>query len=228
MGTATLTTPSAPATMGVTMRVVRTRRSHLRSVDDPFPAVLSRAQRGDGQALATLYTTYQPQLGRYLRVCAPNMAEDLASDVWLAVAGRIKSFTGDEAGFRAWLFTVARRRVIDYRRREGRRRTDPVDAGAFAALMDRSDTESTVMASLGTEEALALVERVLTPEQAEVVMLRVVAGLSVAEVAELVGRQEVTVRVMQHRALERLAQRIRPKAEPQPAVSGHAVSGGQP
>ena len=153
------------------MRPSRPERPHRWPGRRRLPgSALRRAQRGDEAALTALYRTYQPQLGRYLRVCAPNVAEDLASEVWLAVASRIKSFQGEEAGFRAWLFTVARRRVIDHRRREGRRRTDPVDSGSFADLVGRADTEMAVMDSLGTEEALALVERVLTPEQAEVVM----------------------------------------------------------
>jgi RNA polymerase sigma-70 factor, ECF subfamily len=194
--------------------VMRERRAErLRLVEgDGFPRLIERAKRGDEDALSDLYRTYQPQLSRYLRVCAPGVAEDLSSEVWLAVATRLQSFQGEEPGFRAWLFTVARRRVIDHRRREGRRRTDPVDAAALSSLVDGANTEATVIGSLGTEEALALVGRVLSPEQAEIVILRIVAGLSVAEVADIVGRQEVTVRVMQHRALERLAQRLQSRA----------------
>jgi RNA polymerase sigma-70 factor, ECF subfamily len=207
--TATLTLTNEPRVgrIGPGMRDSRNGRARP-EVLPGFARLLERAQQGDEAALTQIYRAYNPQLQRYLRVCAAGVAEDLASEVWLAVATRLRLFEGEEAGFRAWLFTVARRRVIDHRRREGRRRTDPVDAVSLASRPGWVDTEMEVMDSLGTEDALALVARVLTPEQAEVVILRIVVGLSVAEVAELVGRQEVTVRVMQHRALERLAQRL--------------------
>jgi RNA polymerase sigma-70 factor (ECF subfamily) len=173
-----------------------------------FATLLVDARAGGRDALAALYRTYQPPLGRYLRVCVGAAADDLASDVWLAIATGLHRFDGDERGFRAWLFTIARRRVIDMRRQASRRRTDPVDHERFATLSGVEDPEAAAVEHLSTSEAIALVARNLPPEQAEVVLLRVVGDLSVGEVARITGRTETNVRVTQHRALARLERRL--------------------
>lgn len=130
--------------------------------------------------------------------------EDLASTVWLEVASSLARFEGDEPDFRRWLFTIAARRRIDDIRstkrneakvqREIGRTTDPhaPDAAADADL------------SASLDRALALI-RTLPTDQAEAVLLRVVADLSVSEVAEIMGRREGHVRVLVHRGLKRLA-----------------------
>ncbi|HET6952818.1 MAG TPA: sigma factor, partial [Acidimicrobiales bacterium] len=91
-----------------------------------LPDVVAAAGRGESWALTELYRAYQAPLLRYLRAQAPWAADDLAGDVWLAVARGLGAFTGDEYGFRGWLFTIARNRLIDHRRQSTRRRTDLV------------------------------------------------------------------------------------------------------
>ena len=83
-----------------------------------FPKVLAAAADGDGAAFAILWRDTHPPLLRYLWVAAGDAAEDLASDVWLDVARRLAKFKGGEPEFRGWLFTLARRKVIDKRRHE--------------------------------------------------------------------------------------------------------------
>ena len=97
-----------------------------------FPLLLVAAQAGDAGAFDALFRHYHPLLLRYLRAQEPAAAEDLAAEVWLALAPRLGAFRGDEAGFRGWLFTVARRLLIGHRRKAARRRTDPVPADRFA------------------------------------------------------------------------------------------------
>jgi len=87
-----------------------------------FDEVLSSARTGDVAALGEMYRFYQPSLVRYLRANAPDAADDLASETWLDVAGGLERFTGGEPDFRRWLFTIARRRLLDDRRRIIRRR----------------------------------------------------------------------------------------------------------
>src|SRR5439155_19254197 len=86
-----------------------------------FPSVLARTRDGDASAFAILWREFHPSLLRYLRVTTNDAAEDVASETWAGVAASITRFDGDEAQFRAWLFTVARRRAIDHFRRESRR-----------------------------------------------------------------------------------------------------------
>ena len=79
-----------------------------------FPALLTAAQGGDEQAFAVLWRDLQPAVLRYFRVAAPEAAEDLAADTWVSVIRGLGRFRGDERAFRAWVFTVARHRAIDW------------------------------------------------------------------------------------------------------------------
>jgi RNA polymerase sigma-70 factor (ECF subfamily) len=171
--------------------------------DAQFGGVLAAAKAGDGWALVALYREFQPAILRYLRAQAPADGEDLASEVWLDAAAGLGRFEGDERGFRRWLFTIAHRRLADHRRRDARYRS-------LLGSLDRSeyenplDCEAEVLAANGTEAALALIAG-LPHDQAQVVLLRVVGGLDANEVAAIVGKKPGAVRVLQHRALKRLA-----------------------
>jgi RNA polymerase sigma-70 factor (ECF subfamily) len=174
-------------------------------------AVLAAATRREQWALAVLFRAYQPLLLRYLRAQAPGLADDLASEVWVGVTRGFGRFSGDEARFRGWLFTIARRRLTDFRRKAGRRPTDPVpderlDRPADAG--DGRDPASLVITHVAAQQAIDLILTDLSPDQADAVLLRVVAGLEVAEVARIMGRSPGAVRVLCHRALRRLAPRL--------------------
>ncbi len=87
----------------------------------PDEQTLDRARCGDSDALADLWTIYQPQLLRLLRSRGRAAAEDIASQAWIDVGRTIERFEGDGAGFRNWIFTIAQRRAIDESRRVARR-----------------------------------------------------------------------------------------------------------
>ena len=123
----------------------------------------------------------------------------------------VRSFEGDEAHLRAWVFSIARRRVADHRRAASRRRTDPVESHRLD-LVDPRDPESVVVDGLSGEEAADFVVRTLPADQADVVLLRVLGGLDVAEVAHILGKKPGTIRVLQHRGLRTLAQRLTGKS----------------
>lgn len=179
--------------------------------ESDLPDVVAAAGRGEQGALTVLYRAYQPALIRYLRSQAPDVADDLASEVWICVSRGLTGFTGDEAGLRAWLFTIARRRVIEHRRRTARRRTDATENERLEVLVDghRDDDPATALVDgESTQRVIDVLVAELTPEQAEAVLLRVVGGLPVAEVARIMQRPPGTVRVLCHRALHRLAARL--------------------
>ena len=170
-----------------------------------FAATLDAARLGDDRALAALWLELQPALLRYLRVGDPDAAEDIASDTWLEVTRRLDRFTGGEREFRGWLFTIARHRLIDARRRAARHRTAPV-----AWLPDRpggDDPAADVLGDISTQASLRLVSE-LPPEQAEAVRLRVMVGLDTGEVAQIMGKQPGNVRVLSHRGLRNPARRF--------------------
>ena len=176
--------------------------------DSDFVVLLGRARAGDDDAVAVLFRDVHPRLVRFLRAREPAAADDLAGEVWMAVATGLGRFVGDATAFRAWVFSIARRRMADHRRRGVRRNTHPVDHGIFDAAASGDDPARLVVGQLSALEAARLVVAVLPADQAEVILLRVLADLDVGEVAEVMGRTANWVRVTQHRGLRRLADRL--------------------
>ncbi len=177
------------------------------SLGEQFDAVIAGAKAGAPWALEALYLDLHPRLLRYLSVVDRNFAEDLASETWLAVARSLPAFDGDEDGFRSLLFTVARRRAMDHRRRQANQRTDAVEPEMMARLGPVADAEQDALDRLGEGWVFVSIAT-LPPGQAEVVLLRVICDLSVAEVASIVGKRPGAVRALQLRGLRRLARQL--------------------
>jgi RNA polymerase sigma-70 factor (ECF subfamily) len=169
-----------------------------------FSVTLASAQGGDETAFACLFRDVQPTLLRYLHVITPE-AEDVAGDTWLQVVKGLPRFRGGEDAFRAWLFTIARHRAVDAGRSRSRR-PDLPQAGTEAAEPPAApDAADLAMEAISTRSVLALIMK-LPRDHAEIIMLRVVAGLEAADVAAIVGKTPGAVRVTAHRALRRLAE----------------------
>ena len=177
-----------------------------------FAPALADAQRGEERAFATLWRDVNPVVVRYLRVTAPGVADDLASETWLQVVRDLARFEGDERAFRGWVLRIARNRAIDWSRAQARRPVLPVELDSLADLPATDDTAALALESLTTATALDLI-RSLPAAEAEVVTLRVIAGLDVGAIAALVGKRPGAVRVATHRGLRRLAEALA-KAEP--------------
>src|SRR5215207_5640305 len=171
-----------------------------------FPSVLAAASHGADWALEAIYRGMNPGLMCYLRAKEPNEADDLATDIWITVTRHLAEFNCDESGFRAWTFRIAKRRVADHRRKRDRRRTDPLPPEPLAGCSGDDDPAASVIDALDAQGMVIRWVRVLSPAQAEVLLLRVVCGLRVDEVATTVGRSQGAVRVLQHRALKRLGE----------------------
>jgi RNA polymerase sigma-70 factor, ECF subfamily len=172
-----------------------------------FPAVLDAATRGDEEAFGRLWRDLQPRLLRYFMVAAPAAAEDLASETWLAVVRGLERFRGNEPAFRAWVFTIARHEVLDWRRRAARRVTEAAPVHDLIEPAAPDDPAAAALEGFSTRAALAVVAT-LPADQAEAVVLRVVAGLGVDQVAGIMDKRPGTVRVLTHRGLRRLAERL--------------------
>jgi RNA polymerase sigma-70 factor, ECF subfamily len=173
-----------------------------------FETLLGAARAGNQRAMDVLFRDVQPLLLRYLRAHEPRVADDLASEAWLGILGKLETFEGDELAFRAWVFTIARRRLADYRRKMGRRRTDPYPLDHLDQVAP-DDTASDAIAGMSASEAIDRLVAGLAPEQVDVVLLRVVADLPVEHVAAILGKSPGSVRVIQHRALRKMAERHR-------------------
>jgi len=165
--------------------------------------VVAAAQRGDQGALEVLYDTYVPRVLGYVRGLGVEDPEDTVSEVFISVVRGLPTFEGDEADFRRWLFTIAHRRAVDSHRRRSRRREQPTDPSFIPDLLTAErapDLSEVEMSSSPAAEALAQ----LTPDQREVILLRIVADLSVADAAEILGKQPGAIKTLQRRALASL------------------------
>ena len=167
-----------------------------------FRGTVLSAQGGDEDAFARLWHEFQPGLLRYLRVKAAPSAEDLASDIWLRVLKALPGFEGNEQGFRCWIYTVARNRITDWYR-SGERRPNLIEYSSLVVLPAANNVEDEAAEHSATDRAVALIAT-LPSDQAEAVMLRIVVGMDVASVAEIMGRAPGSVRVLCHRGLRRL------------------------
>jgi RNA polymerase sigma-70 factor, ECF subfamily len=148
---------------------------------------------------AGVYLRYAPAVRGYLRAQGVRDADDVLSEVFLQVARSLPRFRGDDDHLRAWVFTIARNRIVDGHRRRSTRplvADSPVPERAAPAADQPVDPE--LIAALAQ----------LTPDQREVVVLRFVADLPLEEVASLTGRTAGAVKSMQHRALAQLARTL--------------------
>ena len=175
---------------------------------ESFGEVLEGARHGDEHAFTRLYRDVNPALLRYFGAQAPSEAEDLASETWEALARGLGSFEGTESAFRGWIFTIAHRRLVQHWRSGSRRPARAVDPTGFDLLVGAADTENEALESAEGIAAARALTAALSFDQAQVVLLRVLGGLSVEEVANAIGKRPGTVRVLQHRALRRLATRL--------------------
>jgi RNA polymerase sigma-70 factor (ECF subfamily) len=145
-----------------------------------------------------VYRAYGASVLGYLRGQHVDDPEDLLGEVFFQVTRSLPKFEGDDDDLRRWVFTIARNRVIDARRRRARRpRT--VALGTHDEVVDvPADPHEELLAAVGA----------LTDEQREVVALRFIADLSLEDVAQLTGRTVGATKSMQHRALDQLARRL--------------------
>jgi RNA polymerase sigma-70 factor (ECF subfamily) len=180
-----------------------------------FSALLDRARVGDRDALGELWRRWNPAVLRYLRGRRVPEPEDVASSTWLDVARGLSRFSGDEDNFRCWLFTIAYRRATDAARRRPVPQVAEVGPEArTVGSVERAGPEEEVMGDAQLREAIRLIG-LLPPDQADVVLLRVLGDLDVATVAEIVGKSPGHVRVLAHRGLARLADLLTSPGESQ-------------
>ncbi|HET6874151.1 MAG TPA: RNA polymerase sigma factor [Acidimicrobiales bacterium] len=168
-----------------------------------FQSTLQGAASGDRRALTALYARYNRVLVRYLRVHAPGYGEDLAHETWLSVTPALRQFTGSERAFRMMLLAEARRQAVEFKRASGQGRVKPVAPSCFTGLRATSVGDEPV-----ADAALAELLAGLRPLHAEILLLRVVGGLSAEETGALLGKSPGMIRVTQHRVLKQLARRL--------------------
>ncbi len=182
---------------------------------EPFDAVLAAARTGAPWAWEAIYRDLAGQVGGYLRSRGAVEPEDVLSETFLSVAQDITRFEGGEQDFRAWVFTIAHRRLQDSFRKRGRQVPTIDDEAAMTAAESRwrGDTEEDAMRRLSMTHVEGLISR-LSHVQRDVLMLRVIGDLSVAETAQVLGRSDGAIKAIQSRALKTLRKKLSDHASP--------------
>jgi RNA polymerase sigma-70 factor, ECF subfamily len=191
------TPPSAPAPAA--------RRPAADSDSGRMMDLVERAQAGEAEAFGRLYDHYSDTVYRYIyyRVGGKATAEDLTSETFLRALRRISTFTWQGRDFGAWLVTIARNLVADHFK-SSRFRLEVVTGEMLDANEVERSPEDSVLESLSNAALLQAVRR-LNPQQQECVTLRFLQGLSVAETARIMGKNEGAIKTLQYRAVRTLA-----------------------
>lgn len=168
-----------------------------------FEQVLAAARAGAGWGAERLWRTLAPAVAGYLRVQGAAEPDDVTSEVFLAVFRGLEDFTGTEAQFRSWVFTIAHNRLVDERRRLARRPARSHHELDTASLPFAGDVEEDALRRLGTERVRRLCEQ-LAPDQRDVLLLRMAAGMTLEETADALGKSVGAVKALQHRAVDAL------------------------
>ena len=164
-----------------------------------FERVLTAAKVGAEWAWAAVYRDLAGPVRGYFMARGAAEPEDLASETFLQVARDIRSFKGDEQGFRSWVFVIAHRRLVDAWRAAGKRpQSVPLDEPVMD--VEGGNAEDEALDNISTSRVIATLSR-LTEDQRAVLALRVIGGLSAEQTAEVLGRRAGAVRALQHRGL---------------------------
>jgi RNA polymerase sigma-70 factor (ECF subfamily) len=184
--------------------------------DDDLPAdVLDAARRGDPAGIEAVYRRFAPAVLAWFRARLgdPQLAEDLTGDAFVAVIAALPRYRGGPEAFAGWLFTLVRRDFVDHLRRGARRPETPVAYAVEPGFVP--DVADEVVANSESERVRAALAQ-LSPDQQEVLALRVVGGLTTPEVAAQTGRTVGAVKALQHRGLDSLGRLLGKAPDPYP------------
>jgi RNA polymerase sigma-70 factor (ECF subfamily) len=179
------------------------------TLGEPFAAILAAARQGEEWAWAAIYRDLVGPVTGYLTSRGATDPEDLASETFLQIARGLAGFDGDEAAFRSWVFVIAHRRMQDARRSAMRRpqRTDSDADEVLSAIGASGSVEDEVLGASRDAKLTAALDR-LSDAHREVLALRVVGDLSVADAARVMGKSPGAIKVLQHRALRALREAL--------------------
>ncbi|WP_245984195.1 ECF subfamily RNA polymerase sigma factor, BldN family [Streptomyces tateyamensis] len=213
----TTTGPGTRSRAGGTAGSSRTRSRSVphqggEAEQNPIMELVERAQAGESEAFGRLYDHYCDTVYRYIyyRVGSRATAEDLTSETFLRALRRIGTFTWQGRDFGAWLVTIARNLVADHFK-SSRFRLEVTTGEMLDSNECERSPEDSVLESLSNAALLDAVRR-LNPQQQECVTLRFLQGLSVAETARIMGKNEGAIKTLQYRAVRTLARLLPPDA----------------
>jgi RNA polymerase sigma-70 factor (ECF subfamily) len=200
------------------------------SRDGLTAADLVGARRREPAAVTRVYTAYAPALFRFFLAAVGDRptAEDLTGDVFKSAIEGLPGFRGSVEMLGGWLFRIARHDLFDYRRRQARSLVQPLDDLLEEAALASGavDPEQLALDRVEGDRVLAAL-RHLSPDQREVLLLRMAANFTAPEVAGILNKSTEAVKALQHRGLASLARVLgvtndRSSPEPQSPSSDSA------
>lgn len=181
-------------------------------MDGSFDELLDAARRGEAAALRALWTGLSPPVASFLRTRGVRDVDDVTSEVFLSVFSGLDRFSGDERAMRAWVLTIAHHRWVDERRRDGRR-VPVTDYEPGEDTRRVVSAEDEVAARMGTEWVRSVLDR-LSPDQRDVLVLRLVEDLTIEQVAGILGKRTGAVKALQRRGLDALRRIVEQEGVP--------------
>lgn len=162
-------------------------------------SLVRQAKEGDKQAFAQLYEAYFERIYRYVAFKTGDRieAEDMTQQVFINAYQSLTAFSWQGKPVGAWFFRIAHNLLVDHLRRKGKRPAVPLNESLAAG----NDDPQAAVEQIFDVEQLSLATRQLTKAQREVISLRFAGGLSVAEVARIMGRSQGAVKALQHSAI---------------------------
>lgn len=170
------------------------------SLGPAFPQVLTAAQAGGEWAWEALYGDIAPTVLGYLRSRGAVDPDDLLGEVFLQVVRDVGGFSGAEWDFRAWVLTIAHHRLLDDVRYRTRRPSDSAPGEVLEAAGPAGDVEADALMGLEVGRLRRALEG-LSPDQQDVLMLRLFGELTIEEVAKIVDKRPGAVKALQRRGL---------------------------
>ncbi len=161
--------------------------------------LLARARSGEAAVWERIVGEFGPVIRGYARARGVRDPDDLTQDVFVAASSRLREFQGDWHAFRSWLFAIAYRQIVN-RYRKAKFDTTPLPESLVLAT---GSPEDEVIERVESTAAMAALE-VLNDVERDVVLMRVLGGLDMDEVAKAVGKRPGNVRVIQSRAMTKL------------------------
>ena len=182
---------------------------------------LAAARRNDQAGFTGLYRCLAGRVAGYLRGRGVTDPDDVTNEVFLGAFGKLGGFDGGAADFRSWLFAIASNKASDWHRRRARRPQVQDASESVLSTLGGGDVEAESMELLGRSAVGDMLDH-LTPDQRDVLLLRIVAELTLEETAQALGKPVGAVKALQHRAIAALRRNLGEAVSPEagPTITG--------
>ena len=178
--------------------------------EEELEAAVIAARGGDEMAFALLWRENNSRLTKFIQARTYKSDldfEEIVSEVWMNVAKDVRKFKGDYSGFTAWVYSIARNRIVDASRKRDRTIRPQAELDEATWVPSKQNVEKDFEADANVKRIIDEINK-LPAAQAEVLMLRVVSDLSVEEVAKIVKKSANSVRVLAHRGMTTLKESL--------------------